>query len=184
MAGQRKVICLGSAACQAEDLAAAAGLGIVPGDGWDLVAVNHAARDWPGDLANWATLHPELYPRWVRDRAAAGRAAAGRLWTGRHKALPADLSIHQAPNWGGSSGLMAVSVAINCLGADKVVCIGIPLDHEQGHFDEPDKKWRDAVNYRKAWVANLERMVRRVKSMSGWTRELLGEPTADWLAQH
>lgn len=174
-------LCVGSAACRDADLAAAAALGVVHGEGWTLVAVNHTARDWPGHVDHWATFHCDLFPRWIRERAEAGRPAIDRLWTADHRVVPPGLTLERAANWGGSSGLLAVSVALQ-LGAERVVCCGIPLDHEQGHYDNPQVKWREAGNYRRGFVAHQKDMGGRVRSMSGWTAELLGTPTAEWLA--
>lgn len=174
-----RVICLGSAACQPVDLAAAAELGVTQANGWLLVAVNHAARDWPGEVPHWATYHSDLLPKWIGQRAAAARPPAGRLWTGERRVMPKGIDLQRAPNWGGSSGLLAVSVALNRLSALQIVLIGIPLDHEQGHYDSP-KKWRDATNYRRGWVTHQDAMA-NVRSMSGWTQGLLGAPTREWL---
>lgn len=181
MAPDLRVLCLGSAACKDEDLAAAARLGISVADGWTLVAVNHVARDWPYELPHWASFHCELFPRWVKEREALGYPPAGSLWTGDHRGQPPGVVLKRAPNWGGSSGLLAVGVAIK-LGASRVVCVGIPLDYEQGHYDKPDVKWRDGSHYRHGWTAHQPEMGDRVRSMSGWTRKLLGAPDAEWLA--
>lgn len=162
------------------DLDAAAAMGIVPGQGWELIAVNHAARDFPGDVDHWATFHADLMPKWIEARRTAGRSPAGALWTGNHRAQPAGLRMQRTANWGGSSGLLAVSMALT-IGCDPIVLCGIPLDHEQGHFDNP-KKWRDAVNYRKGWVDHKIEMA-NTRSMSGWTRGLLGAPSPEWLAE-
>ena len=181
MAEALRILCVGSAACMRADLAEAAVLGVSEAEGWVVVAVNHAGRDWPGELPHWASFHCELFPRWIPERQAAGRTPAGELWTGEHRGQPPGLSLKRAPNWGGSSGLLAVSVALK-LRAERVVCCGIPLDHEQGHFDKPEVKWRDATNYRRGWVSHQVEMADRVRSMSGWTAGLLGRPDAEWLA--
>jgi len=59
--------------------------------------------------------------------------------------------VRSVDNWGGSSGLLAVTAALT-FKPSHVVCVGIPLDFDQGHYDEPHKKWRDGSNYRKGWV--------------------------------
>ena len=174
----RPAICLGSAACMQADLDAAAAMGIVPGDRWLLIAVNHAARDYPGHVDHWATFHADLMPGWIKARLITGRPPAGALWTGNHRAQPQGLRMQKTVNWGGSSGLLAVSVALT-LSCDPIVLCGIPLDHEQGHFDSA-KKWRDAVNYRKGWIDHKIEMA-NTRSMSGWTQGLLGAPTQEWL---
>jgi hypothetical protein len=175
-----RAICLGSATCMPDDLQAAAALGIGQGAGWTIIGVNHAARDWSGPLDHWVSFHSELMPKWLAERDAAGRAPAGLLWTAEHRVQPVKIKMDRAPNWGGSSGLLAVSVALK-LGAEKIVLCGIPLDHEQGHYDSPDKRWREAGGYRVGWTKHLDQMRGAVRSMSGWTRELLGAPDGPWL---
>jgi hypothetical protein len=175
-------LCVGSATCKDDDLAQAARLGISQAAGWTVIAVNHAALHWPGELPHWASFHANFFPRWAAERAALGLPAAGQLWTGTRRLIPQAMDIKQVGNWGGSSGLLAVSVA-HGLGAHAIVCCGIPLDYQQGHFDSPDKLWRDAANYRKGWVSHKAEMGNFVKSVSGWTAELLGAPEEQWLAR-
>jgi hypothetical protein len=74
-----------------------------------------------------------------------------------------------------------MGVALNELHADRVVLAGIPLTRQAGHCDEAGD-WRDAEKYRREWQDSADEMRPYVRSMSGWTRELLGEPTSEWLA--
>lgn len=176
-----RVIALGSAESMEADLAAAAELGVVPGQrGWVLVACNQAGKLWPGAVDHWCSYHGELLPKWIMERGRAGLPPAGEMWTGERRAIPKGLEVRRAPNWGGSSGLLCVSVALH-LGATRVVCCGIPLDVHQGHFTSPGKKWRDGGNYRHGWTNHLDRLKANVRSMSGWTRDLLGAPDREWL---
>jgi hypothetical protein len=57
---------------------------------------------------------------------------------------------------------------------------GIPMTSEGGRYDDK-KQWPEAIVQRRAWEAHKPELLGRVKSFSGWTRELLGEPTAEWL---
>ena len=43
-----------------------------------------------------------------------------------------------------------------------------------------EKKWTGVGNYLDAWERNKRYFEGRVKSMSGMTKELLGEPTQEW----
>jgi hypothetical protein len=178
-----RVLCLGSAACMAEDLAAAAELGIAPGvNGWVLCAVNHAGRQFDGPLPHWASMHANLFPMWTEQRRRAGRPDAGTLWGAKRRVVPHGFPLSIAPNWGGSSGLLAVSVALNGLGADRVILCGIPIDAHQGHFDDGKRVSPDMGNYKLAWQSAERFMRGKVKSMSGHTQRLLGgAPTREWL---
>lgn len=70
--------------------------------------------------------------------------------------------------YSGSSSLFGVKVGIK-LGYSKIVLCGCPLD--SGHYKDFQVGW--------LFVADL--LQGRVKSMSGWTRHLFGEPTEVWL---
>jgi len=145
-----------------------------------VVATNHAGRDYDGYLPHWASVHVDLFPMWIKERREKGRKDAGKLWGPDERPAPANLSISGVPNWRGSSGLLAVAVALEKLHADKVILCGVPLDRHGAHYDD-DQPWRDASNYRLAWMHKKERMWGKVKSFGGWTKILLGEPTAEWI---
>lgn len=83
------------------------------------------------------------------------------------------------PEWnGGSSGLFAIGVTLDKLGVDAVLC-GVPMDETPHILD--GKPWLHAGNFRKMWERRHDRMRNHVRSMSGWTRQLLGPPTREWL---
>ena len=146
-----------------------------------IVATNHAGRDREGPVDHWCTFHQELFPMWLKERRAAGRPDPGQLWTCAPAPKPKslDLPVRRAANWRGSSGLLAVTVALE-LGASHVVCCGVPLTKEGEHYDKPGL-WRDAGNYRAGWIAHADEMAGRVRSMGGWTARIFGEPDAAWL---
>lgn len=160
----------GSAACLPDDLEAARALAFP-----DLtVAVNAAAVAVPAE--HFATMHPKNAPRWLAARAEAGLPPPASIW------CPPGVGTHDgwrhAPAWGGSSGLFGVAVAME-LGADRIVLCGVPLDPIP-HIDDPEP-WRDATRYRYAWRVHEVALRACVRSLSGWTRGLLGAPTAAWL---
>jgi hypothetical protein len=143
-----------------------------------VIATNHAGIDYDGHVDHWVSFHAELLPMWIDKRAAAGRAPAGRYWTVERRMAPATpLELSRVPNWGGSSGLVAVTVALH-LQCSHIVCCGVPLDLNVAHYDDP-KPWREAGNYRRAWMTYRSQMT-AVRSMSGWTRQILGAPTGEW----
>lgn len=145
-----------------------------------IVATNHAGRDYDGFLPHWATVHVDLFPTWIKQRREKGFKDAQSLWGPDERPSPKGVAIRPIANWRGSSGLLAVSVALDGLCADKVVLCGVPLDRNAAHYDD-NKPWRDASNYRLAWLHKKERMQGKVKSFGGWTAHLLGEPSREWL---
>lgn len=147
---------LGGAACVFADFLWANSLGV----SYRLVGVNDIRDDFP-DLDIWVTLHPEKFPD-----AFAPSVDFPELWE------PGGSS--------GSSGLFAVRCAIERLGADRVILCGVPMD-TQPHFYGGDP-WLAADGFWPAWIVAMPYIKNRVRSMSGRTRDLLGAPTAEWLA--
>lgn len=82
--------------------------------------------------------------------------------------------------WSGSSGLFAAQVALSEMGARGVVLCGVPLDSDRAHFFNRDP-WTDAEVFRRGFEAARPVIRETVRSMSGWTRDLLGAPDAQWL---
>lgn len=143
-----------------------------------VIGTNHAARDYAGHVDHWVSFHAELLPRWIAQREAEGRTPASALWT-VERPLKVDLELRKAANWGGSSGLLAVTVGL-LLGCDRIALCGVPLDIRVGHYDNA-KPWTEGGAYRKAWITHKPEMAGKVRSFSGWTAELLGKPTKEWL---
>jgi len=143
-----------------------------------VIACNHAGRDEPGRLDHWATMHPELYPKWLADRQAAGRPSPGKLWHAEHRRRCL-VESEAISSWGGSSGLLCVRVAIE-LGCEKIVLAGVPMRKGFEHYDRAGP-WLEAVQYHNNWRRRLPVMRGRVRSFSGWTAELLGRPTKEWI---
>ena len=81
---------------------------------------------------------------------------------------------HQAPS--GSSSLLGTKAALFKLGYNKVVLIGCPMD--TGSIENKDKSYSV---FRKGWLHFKSDLIGKVKSMSGWTKELLGELTKEWI---
>lgn len=76
---------------------------------------------------------------------------------------------------GGSSALLGVMAGIK-LGYNKIVLCGVPL---QGA--NPGHPGADYSMFQGRWTEIVSVLCNYVRSMSGWTRQLLGYPTAEWL---
>lgn len=142
-----------------------------------LIGCNHAARDEPGRVDHWATMHPELFPMWLKQRAAAGHPPAGKLWYARHRISKVEST--PIESWGGSSGLLCVAVAFE-LGCERIVLAGVPMVKNMRHYDDKNP-WIEARQYWPAWERRMATLRTRVRSLSGWTLEQLGAPTGEWL---
>ena len=142
-----------------------------------VVATNDAGAVYPGRLDGWATLHSEKLAKWqaIRKRRDYRAFTIKGHWN-------IDDTIEIVPErWKGSSGLYAVQIALDAFKASGVVLCGVPLWPENGHFFSPTKVWPEAEIYRRGFQAALPVIRGSVRSMSGWTRELLGAPCPEWL---
>jgi hypothetical protein len=178
--GAKKLaLVLGGAACVWDDVRAAKALAEEAGVSFSIVvAVNDIGIEEP-DITHWVTLHPEKFGAWQAARAARG-------YPETYIAVAVDYAPRRAPgrvdrrskDWGGSSGLYADKVALED-GASKVVLAGVPMTPTPHFFN--NTPWKNFVSYQHAWRHWKNSYARQTRSMSGWTRELLGPPTVEWL---
>lgn len=147
------------------------------------LAINEAGIYHPDPLDHWVSLHPDklvVEPNeWALQRERNGGSPAGTVWSVTRLHSTVDRTVR---NWnGGSSGLLATDAAVNGLGLSHVILCGVPIDARPNEFKgEP---WAQFERFQAAWKRAQPKMAGRVRSMSGWTRELLGSPTLDWLEQ-
>lgn len=156
------------------------------GDFHDVLVVGMMATSFPYRVDHLVSFHAELFDMWAEQRTAAGFSPVGCFWGATYKGrnLGADTTraqpLRYAPCLGGSSGFLAVSVALEALGADRVVLAGVPMRAEDAHHGDA-QRWDEADQYWPTWLEHMGRLVGLVKSMSGRTREALGAPTREWL---
>lgn len=169
---------LGSADCLHDDMEAS--LALIGDRPYRVVACNQSVYEWSGRLDHFATMHPEEMAPWLEERARQGYPMGFETWTRPYpfgmKGREA-LCDHAIDGWKGSSGLLALGVAIETGGTHNLLC-GIPMD-TRAHFNTG--AWNAAETYRERWVELQDTLRRTTRSWSGWTRELLGFPTPEWL---
>lgn len=160
-------------------------------------ACNDAMTIWAGELEFAATLHARYFgagPSWRKRRAERGYPPA-KAHYGHPEAFEGSLAQRAgltpdviatpysfASEKSGSSGLFAAKVALVDLGFDRVVLCGVPMDPVP-HFTGRES-WvpRDthgrtsAHGFRNSWLAVPQEYRDRMRSLSGWTRILLGAP--------
>lgn len=181
---QSITVVLGGAAGAWDELARASQIAPVR----HIFAVNDAAMHYPGKLDAFVTLHPEKLSGWLGARRDAGlpEPAAVVSHTREVEGIPPHIaSIIQIAEYqwpemkgveggsSGSSGLFATKLALERTALPVVLC-GVPMQASRAHFFN-EQPWGDVADFLKAWenVARVERLA-RVRSMSGWTAELLG----------
>jgi len=174
----KTALVLGGASCLHDDITAY--IGAVDG----CVACNDAGAEWSGDLDGWVSLHPQFFTGkgWLDKRQGpppkrlfAHHAANKAVQIGRYPP-GIEFTDYQFPEQhrSGSSGLFAAKVALIDLGFDRAVLCGVPMDPRPHFFDRED--WKSAEGFRGAWLAVPQEYRDRIRSMSGWTRVLLGAP--------
>jgi hypothetical protein len=175
--GELKIaLCLGGAAKVQEEANEAYEL---LGREFDMVvACNDIGGDWAGKLTHWCTLHPEKLNAWEMKRHKLRLPREYEVHF--HREYTARRGHKTTHDWGGSSGLLAVKVALEA-GADRVICAGIPMTKSPHYHSNPAKNWRFADHHKRGWTAHMDVLKQYVRSMSGWTRDELGAPTKQWL---
>jgi hypothetical protein len=176
---RRIALVLGGADCLWDDLDIARKL--VDPEACTIVAVNDAGIYWPGRLDHWATMHPEELAGRAREREKLGHPGGYVTWTRPYPFGMKDrekLCDQIIDGYNGSSGLVAVGVAIET-GHRRVLLCGMPMD-ARAHFNR-EGAWTAGIGYRERWLELADQLRLRCRSFSGWTRELLGEPTAEWV---
>lgn len=153
--------------------------------------VKLAGVHWKGGRFTWATLHPEFMDDYEKQRADLGYH-----WDYEIVApLPGEVGMHgkkgniarrvtyryPGMNASASSGGYAAKVALDD-GFEKVILAGVPMRQEDNHFTR-GKPWLQRDGFINGFNLSLPHFKGRVKSLSGWTREQLGEPTKEWLAK-
>lgn len=174
---------LGGAACVFNDVEVALALGKFDG----VIACNDMAARWPGRLDAAVSKHPERWTGWLAARERRRFPAPDRVISHLEAEGQASEAVTGHTEFrfpgqtaSGSSGLFALKVALVDLGFDKAVLCGVPMSADRGHFAY-GPTWPDAIHYQPAWREALPAIQDRARSLSGWTRNLLGAPTKDWL---
>jgi hypothetical protein len=156
-----------------------------------IYCVKLAGVHWPTEFNVWATLHPEWMDSYEADRLKLGLPNGYEIVA----PLSTEVGMHGAKGhiarrisyrWPGmtssaSSGIYAVKVALDD-GFSSVVLAGIPMQQEANHFAR-GKPWLQRDCFLPGFEKATPFMLGRVKSMSGLTREVLGAPSPEWLAQ-
>lgn len=148
------------------------------GQTWENFCVNDMIEHFPRFINHAVTLHPEKFGFWALHRIKAQRPAIDRVWSHR---IMFD-GCEAVRDWNGSVGLLAVKIA-RVLGYRKVIVCGVPMTDVANHFRRPESPWPASFGFRRGWMTHRSNLDSYVKSWSGWTKDLLGEPTAAWLVE-
>lgn len=144
---------------------------------FDCFLVNDQIASFPGAGHHGVTLHPFKLGRWLREREERGFPDLAEVWCWKNVTPGVTASI--SPEWNGSSSLLAVRAAV-LSGHTRVVLCGVPMDPAAGHFVRR-RQWPEGRGFRRGWLQHREEIAPFVRSCSGWTRDMFGAPTAEWL---
>lgn len=176
----KRCLILGSALCLWRDIEGALELSEFEG----VIAAKRAGVLWKGKLDAWVTLHPDRAANDIQERKRYGYPDAERVYshntTHKHSGITHRSEYKfKEQNISGSSGLFAVKVALE-LGFTHLVLCGMPLSRDQGKLGV-GPRWNDPRRFQMGFLEALPTIKEHVRSMSGWTAEQLGKPTAEWL---
>lgn len=145
-----------------------------------IFAVKDMMARWPARIDYACTLHPDRTDQYLRERTRKKYPNGFNVWAHRNFGSKTHHKITR--DWAGSSGLFAVKLAME-QGFSGIVLAGIPMESGFGHVTRR-QPWGTATQFRNGWIHHKEELKVCVRSMSGWTREMFGTPTDEWLAQH
>ena len=120
-----------------------------------------------------ATYHPAEIPEIKKRRGAAG-GNIDYMVISHEKKPGVDVFEPFIPPTGSSSHLGALAAVR--MGYKKIILCGCPLEGNTSNGN-------DAKVFRDGWTAKIDIVKDKVRSMSGWTKELLGYPTREWIEE-
>lgn len=147
----------------------------------DLMCVNHSffgleylIKTGKVSVRHWVSLHPEYFSGFKKLHAPRTTTHSVRIGEG------VDCVWLDFAQLGGSSGLLAVKIALE-LGYTKIALCGTPVDSTGRFYDHPAGGGElDDPAVKLAWENAKQSFGDKVKSYSGFTKEILGEPTEIW----
>lgn len=143
----------------------------------EIMVVNDVGMHLHDRVRHWVTLHAEYMPGWMAYRKGHLYGSGDSPMTHGHKAKPGIEVLWEMDQLGGTSGLFACFLGM-LLGYDEIVLAGVPMTGSGHYFDPPwyGSNFADKPTQLVWKWAALNVFEGRVKSLSGWTRDLLGAP--------
>lgn len=147
-----------------------------------VVGCNDVIADYPGHLDIAISLHPKKLPKFLELRAARGYPKPGIVISYKHSAGVERVLDYRWPEmkYSGSTGHYGAKVLIDAYRCSKIILAGVPMDKRNAHYNNA-AEWADCNLFLPAWEQTEFRLRGKVKSFDGFTANLLGRPTKDWL---
>lgn len=169
------LIIVGSAPCAQEDVAGA--LSLLHeiqdmNDAFDVMAIGMDAVNYIVHIDYFATYHTaDIDEARIRREADGLNTDYKIIAHMQYKEMVQTILPCNPPS--GSSALLGVLAGIK-LGYRKIIVCGCPLIGKNA-------KGFDYANFQKGWTAKFAAIKDKTRSMSGWTKKLLGAPDEVWL---
>ena len=159
----------------------------------DVMAVGRSIKAYPGKVLHWAEVDADA-SNWVAqnlEKHHPEKVCNGKIYKhtlGKHKGFDFDWDVEGATfpmaeaMWHGSTTLFAVMIALE-MDYKPIVLAGAPLD-SKGHwyFEKEDSGPHWTAETYQAWFEfNLSANAKHVRSMSGYTMQILGKANRKWL---
>ena len=147
----------------------------------DVIACNDAGCYYQQPIRHWVAVHAALFTQWENLRKFRKFEGFYHTHTIKYGTFGGHAHfVWEIEKFGGSVAMLATIVALE-MGYNRVVLAGCPMD-DSPHFwdlclDERPKLALDGPSIRDCWTLAKDVYFKdRVRSLSGWTRELLGGP--------
>lgn len=145
-----------------------------------IFAVKDMMAKWPARVDYGCTLHPDRTDGYLAERSRKGYSNGFDVYAHQHFGSKTKHKVTK--DWAGSTGLFAVKLAIE-QGFSGIILAGVPMQQEHGHVARK-QPWTQSHMFMNGWKHRKDEIRPFVKSMSGWTRAVFGEPTRDWINLH
>jgi len=140
----------------------------------DFMAIGlDAVNKYPWPIKYMATYHPVEIPEIKARRESIGGNTDYIVISHEQKPGVDIIEPLLGGECSGSSALMGAQAAVK-LGYRRIVLCGCPMTGKSVKNDNYE-------TFRAGWEQKKKFLNGRVRSMSGWTKELLGAPTEEWL---
>ena len=156
--------------------------GIVP---YDTMCVNYAATICPHDFQHYAAGDAHM-PDMQAVAKSLDSAIVKHAWNPRSAGFDVRWVRNGRGGWNGTSGNLALKIGL-ALDYTRIVLAGCPMDNSGNWYSDivPEddiKAKKDHRHHLWKWMEiSLRPIGRFVRSMSGNTRDLFGEPSRAWL---
>lgn len=143
-------------------------------------AVNYSAYWLPCPVRHIVSLHADILPklqqyRWEKYREWPYLWSAKHILANRPEYGQLKIDNWIDYKWDGTSSALA-HMAAQSFHFDKILLAGVPMDNSPHFYGSSFVASEDS---KPGWVANAHTMT-NVRSMSGWTAQLLGQATPQW----